>query len=231
MSARVLSACLALPVLAGCSHAFFWAAPEPLQRAPVQDAQSILLTLNEKPRVKPKTLAELGISVKPAAPQWLARADAQPKEAEAPSPAARVALVAPVAPAAPVAPVAQAAPVQPAPPVAEMVLETLEAWRTAWEQGDAARYIGFYDSAYTGGARSRAEWERQRTQRLANGRIRLAMYQVKVQPRSEGEAEVRFVQAYTSGRHSDHGEKHMKLRRESDGWKIVQETWTASLAQ
>ena len=100
----------------------------------------------------------------------------------------------------------------------------LEEWRAAWSEGDTARYLRFYDPAFTGGLANRAAWEKQRRERLANGRIALAFDDVRISI-GNGTARVAFVQRYASDRHSDKGTKAMTLRQSGDGWVIVDEQW------
>ena len=218
MRARfALLSALVLPWVGGCAG-FFDAAPAPLARVHVQDAQSILATMqSRKPRVAAATLA--------AAPE---------RTAPQPAPLARVQVPLAQAPAAVIEPAlpqvaAQARPAADAvvPGEAE-IQQFVESWRAAWEHADAPRYVRFYEPTFKGDARTRGEWEKQRAARLANGAIRLSISGLKVVARAQDEAEIRFVQNYSSGRHHDVGEKTLRLKRDGAQWHIVQERWVAA---
>jgi len=228
----------AVPLLGGCAKLMF-AAPAPIARAPVQDANAILQTM-QSPRVAQSAPAKqaarapldqgtLGANASMAG----AMVSALPAipEAAAPMPQAKVPLYAAqtLVPTLPPQRVQVSATVEAAPTVHE-VQGLLENWRQAWERGDASNYLKFYDGNFKGDARSREEWERQREARLANGNIRVAIGNVRVMLKTSDEAEVRFLQHYSSGRHSDMGEKRMRVRRDGDAWRIVHESWATQRA-
>ena len=157
-------------------------------------------------------------------PQFPAAAPAATQAPAPPPPqAARPVVAAPVAPA--MAPPAAAATVAaPANPEAAL-RKTLDEWRTAWARGDADSYMKFYDPQFRGTSSTRAEWEAQRRERLANRNIQLELSDVRIIRASAEEADLRFVQHYRSAKHSDNGLKHMQLRRVGSEWKIVAEAW------
>jgi ketosteroid isomerase-like protein len=145
--------------------------------------------------------------------------------APAPAPAARPASIAQAAPptAAPVAPPASALGTPPATPAISL-RDTIEGWRGAWARGDAEAYFKFYAPEAKGNAKTRAAWEQQRRQRLANTGIEVQFEDIRYDVR-DNDADVHFVQHYKSARHADTGKKHIKLRRVDGAWRIVAENW------
>ena len=104
--------------------------------------------------------------------------------------------------------------------------QALEAWKLAWELGETDMYLRFYDPAFHGQAASRAAWERQRRTRLGNRRIAVELQDLRIRVVSDSEAEVKFVQHYSSTAHGDAGEKRLRLRRAGGAWRITEELWT-----
>jgi hypothetical protein len=158
--------------------------------------------------------------------------------AAAPAQAAPIAIAAatpapPPMQAAP-APVVAAGPVVILPPETQVVStddrrseieQAMQAWKLAWELGDADTYLRFYESSFRGDAPSRPQWEKQRRARLANKNIGVRFDKVRTRMLSDTEAEVQFVQHYTSGRHQDVGSKRLQMKRVGGAWKITQESW------
>lgn len=105
--------------------------------------------------------------------------------------------------------------------------QSLQAWKLAWELGEADTYLRFYDKGFKGDAASRAQWEKQRRARLAKKDIAVRLAQLRTRMLDEDEAEVLFVQHYTSGQHQDVGEKRLHLKRVNGLWKITRESWKA----
>jgi hypothetical protein len=217
----------AIPLLTGCAQVasiLSAAAPAPLPRFKPQDPQAILQTL-ERPAPTPQSAADAqearallpitAILGAPPTPPRALQALVPPRSGTDTGPA-----LLPVE-----LPAVQPAPVPAAVPSKEEVQEAVEAWRQAWERGDVDRYLRAYHATFKGDLSSREEWERQRQARLANGNIRVAISGLKVSFPRDREASIAFLQHYASGRHADVGEKRLRLRREADGWRIVQEGW------
>lgn len=127
------------------------------------------------------------------------------------------------------APTASAA--TPAPNTEAALRKMLDEWRGAWARGDADAYLKFYDVQFKGAAPSRAAWESQRRQRLANRNIDLHLTDVRVVRSTAEEAELQFMQQYRSANHTDSGVKNVKLRRFGAEWKIVSEAWIDEKSQ
>lgn len=231
----------AAALLAAC------AATQPPPRAPLQDAEALTRAALAATRmgagmeVRRRADGQLAL-VAPGAPVAAAMVRTRaPDLAVMPAEPAR-GEPAPVAQAAPAAPAVTAqvmippvigqppasAPAQPASPAdrTKEVQQALLAWRLAWELGDYASYVRFYDPAFKGDAGSRAQWEKQRRSRLGNGKIGVKLDNVRTTLVSDSEADIEFVQHYSSGRHSDVGNKRLKMKREGGAWRITEETWT-----
>lgn len=131
-----------------------------------------------------------------------------------------------VASAAPAATTSTVAGASAAPAISpeQSVRDTLEAWRSAWARGDADAYFRFYGPVFKGQNSSRADWEKQRRTRLGNTGIRVQFDNIRIRTVSD-RAEVNLVQRYTSTRHSDTGDKQLRLRRVDGAWRIFGEDW------
>ena len=117
--------------------------------------------------------------------------------------------------------------VQVAPERKQEIEQALQAWKLSWELGEADTYLRFYDPRFRGQAGSRLAWEKQRRARLGNRKISVELQDLRIRVLSDSEAEVRFLQHYTSAAHGDAGEKRLRLRREGGAWRITEELWTA----
>ncbi|MEJ8837328.1 L,D-transpeptidase Cds6 family protein [Ramlibacter sp. AN1133] len=103
--------------------------------------------------------------------------------------------------------------------------QALQAWKLAWELGEADTYLRFYDPDFRGRAPSRADWEKERRARLANRRISVEMEALRIRLLTQSEAEVHFVQRYMSASHQDAGAKRLRLKRGGGAWRITVESW------
>lgn len=122
---------------------------------------------------------------------------------------------------------ADALEVQSAPERKSEIDATLQAWKLAWELGEVEVYFGIYEADFRGDAPSRAQWEQQRRARVGHGKVGLKMENLRIRVLSDSEAEVQFVQHYSSAGHRDVGEKRLRLRRSGGAWRITEERWTA----
>ncbi|GAB3663229.1 nuclear transport factor 2 family protein [Ramlibacter alkalitolerans] len=103
--------------------------------------------------------------------------------------------------------------------------QMLQAWKLAWELGEADTYLRFYAPDFRGDARSRADWERTRRARLARRRISVELESLRIRLLGDSEAEVSFTQRYAAGGHRDTGAKRLRLQRIGGAWRITGETW------
>lgn len=103
----------------------------------------------------------------------------------------------------------------------------VQAWKLSWELGEADTYLRFYDPSFKGDAASRTQWEQLRRARLAHKDIEVRFERLRTRMLGADEAEVQFVQHYTSGQHRDVGDKRLRFQRINGAWKITQESWKA----
>ena len=107
------------------------------------------------------------------------------------------------------------------------VTAALQAWRNDWMAGDASRYIKRYSASFKGELASRAAWEKQRRQRLANIAIRVQLGNLKTRV-EQATVVTEFTQRYLSAGHEDSGVKTLHWQKEEGEWRIVREEWRKS---
>lgn len=113
---------------------------------------------------------------------------------------------------------------------AEISIRTT-AWAAAWASRDVKGYLGFYSSAFKPeGGLSRADWARQREQRIgkSNG-IRVEIQEPVALSNGPDSAVSTFRQIYTTDTYGDTSNKTLEWRKENGQWLIVRER--ASVAQ
>ena len=171
-----------------------------------------------------------------AQPPKAAPPQAEPPKAEPPKPEpARVAQAAKPEPARATPPAAPAAKA-PAPPAAApaqapaaadekaQVVAAVEAWAEAWSRKDVKGYLAHYASDFeVPGGDSRAEWEKQRTERIERPKsikVDLEMRSVEV---DGDEATAVFRQSYASDTFKSNATKTLKLVKSNGRWLIRQE--------
>ncbi|WP_081686909.1 TolC family outer membrane protein [Chitinilyticum litopenaei] len=113
-------------------------------------------------------------------------------------------------------------------PVADVadkaVLDAVNAWASAWSARDAGKYLASYGSQFKPEQGSRADWEKQRQQRIARANsISVKVEQPVVKKIDANTVEVRFTQRYQADNYSDQVQKVLTLAREQNLWKIVRE--------
>lgn len=224
-------AAIAAAVLTACAAD---GAPRPITRVVIHDAETLTRAavaatrMGAQPQLRQLAGGQVVLVAVTQPAAVMAAAPDVTILAAAPAKQATAATAAP--PPAPVATPADG-PAQPrAQQASERIREveqTLQAWRLAWELGDAGTYLRFYDSAFKGDLPSRKAWEAQRRSRLANAKIAVKVEKLQAQLTGDDVADLRFVQHYSSGRHRDVGEKHLRMQRVGGAWRIVQETWSA----
>jgi tetratricopeptide (TPR) repeat protein len=138
-------------------------------------------------------------------------------------PAAAPATVAVAAAAPKPAPAAKPAPK--AAPAGDDVLGVVNAWAQAWSRKDVDAYLGFYAKDFsTPKGEARADWEKQRRQRLLAPRSIAVSIEAARVSREGDAAKVTFRQDYKSDTFSSRGAKTLVLVRSDDGrWRIRQE--------
>ena len=138
-------------------------------------------------------------------------------------PAAAPATVAVAAAAPKPAPAAKPAPK--AAPAGDDVIGVVNAWAQAWSRKDVDAYLGFYAKDFsTPKGEARADWEKQRRQRLLAPRSIAVSIEAARVSREGDAAKVTFRQDYKSDTFSSRGAKTLVLVRSDDGrWRIRQE--------
>lgn len=102
----------------------------------------------------------------------------------------------------------------------------IEQWRSAWERGDTARYLGYYSEKFVpGDGNSREAWRRQRTARIYPDRqieLKLSGFEVNFADNYQRSSVV-FKQHYQSGGFAEDSRKELILELQDQEWKIVSE--------
>ena len=159
----------------------------------------------------------------------LARIDDAAMPALPPQPVAEPVPAIPVASAVPALmpePVV-AAPAVIAPVVAAdtVVKASLDAWAAAWSARDSKAYLAAYAPTFKPTDMSRAAWQKQRQQRIAQAKsIAVSLSEVAVQMQDDSHATVTLTQDYRSDNYQDIEHKTMTLEKRGDAWLIVTET-------
>ena len=109
------------------------------------------------------------------------------------------------------------------------VFETVEEWRSAWEQGDLDLYMQFYDNTAEQGGRTGAEAIRQQKEALWKkvrpGKIVLQNVEISV---TNNKAKAVMTQIYRDAKGAtDKGIKTLEFQLSGDMWFILREDWRA----
>ena len=124
-------------------------------------------------------------------------------------------------PAAPVA--ASTAPSAPA-DATFALRDALDTWLAAWSRQDVPGYLAQYVPNYAPPGKKRAEWEKERGERLkAPVFIRVGADEVKVQGEGATRARVSFVQKYESERYEEKSRKVLTFVKQDGRWLIEKE--------
>jgi len=117
------------------------------------------------------------------------------------------------------------APTQSAKDAPAEVLKAVNAWAQAWSKKDADAYLAFYAKDFkTPGGESRADWEKQRRERIAAPKsIAVGIEQAKVTMQGSDQASVTFRQSYRSDKLKSSGRKTLVLSRADGRWQIREE--------
>ncbi|XOV89385.1 MAG: hypothetical protein ACFHX7_05710 [Pseudomonadota bacterium] len=109
--------------------------------------------------------------------------------------------------------------------VRQTLENTVQEWARAWQGQQVADYLGFYSAEFTvPGRQSRSAWEALRRSRLTRpGNITIGITFDLIEIVAPNVAEVTFRQTYTSDVYSDVTNKTLRLQKEANGWKILEE--------
>lgn len=105
------------------------------------------------------------------------------------------------------------------------VEQTVRDWAAAWSSRNADAYLAFYGADFrVPGGRPRADWETERRDRVTRPefiQVEIDRLQVKV---TGDQAKAAFQQRYSSNIvKKSSGYKSLRLARQGDAWKIVEE--------
>ncbi|MEN9353260.1 MAG: hypothetical protein RL318_585 [Fibrobacterota bacterium] len=107
------------------------------------------------------------------------------------------------------------------------LLESVEAWRKAWESRDVDRYLAWYGSSFKSGAgQSLSDWEMQKRKVNAGKSwitVKLASLSAVVVPESMPLVQVEFQQDYRSNNLENNMKKRQYWKREEGHWRIIYE--------
>lgn len=151
----------------------------------------------------PAPAAPSAASPSPApAPSAVAKADAAPRAAAKPAPAAEPALS----------------------PAEQAVVQAVEAWAEAWSRKDVDAYFAAYTPTFSGDAGSRRAWEENRRVRIEGKRtIQVTLSDIRVKLDGQ-EATVVFRQAYRGDSLTARSRKTLKLVQLKGQWRIDSES-------
>ena len=108
--------------------------------------------------------------------------------------------------------------------ISKNILNTVENWKTAWENKDIKEYLSFYSSNFQyPNNMNKADWENYRTNRIITKKIiNISLKKTKVKLKKE-KAIVTFTQNYKSGALNQTSTKTLVLVEEDSRWLILEE--------
>ena len=108
---------------------------------------------------------------------------------------------------------------------AKSVTAAIDAWAAAWSKRDADAYLDAYASDFKPEKGKRAEWAKQRRERINGAKsIKVTVGTPQVTSSGADRATARFTQIYESDTHSDTTEKKLEFRNVDGKWLITRET-------
>ncbi|MEW6429721.1 MAG: hypothetical protein AB1568_17000 [Thermodesulfobacteriota bacterium] len=101
----------------------------------------------------------------------------------------------------------------------------VEDWARAWSEQKVEEYLSCYAADFQpADATSRVAWKNLRRSRVSSPkRIRVTLTDIEIEMVDSTTGRVRFVQSYRSDTYQDRMVKHLELKKEEGGWKIVRE--------
>ena len=104
------------------------------------------------------------------------------------------------------------------------VTASVNDWAAAWTARDIPRYLAAYAPDFSPEHGTRAEWEKQRRERIGKtAQLSVTLSELQVTSYSPGRATATFVQSYASEDHSDKSKKTLELRDVGGRWLITRE--------
>ena len=99
-------------------------------------------------------------------------------------------------------------------------------WVKAWESRNVPLYLSFYSKSFWDPKKSRSLWESHRRKSLEKKiNISIQISNIKIYTLSKNIIRINFLQRFKSNKFSDIGLKELVWKKDTDGWKIIKETW------
>lgn len=106
----------------------------------------------------------------------------------------------------------------------DSVSTSVNDWAAAWSARDVTKYLAAYAADFTPEHGTRADWEKQRRERLGKkGQIKVTVSGLQVKSASTGRATATFVQSYQSKSLSETSKKVLEFRDTGGHWLITRE--------
>jgi outer membrane protein assembly factor BamE len=108
-------------------------------------------------------------------------------------------------------------------PAAEVLL-AVQQWAAAWSAKNARQYLAFYAPEFKPEGMSRADWEKQRVDRISRPKAaKVELSNLKVGVLDDSHAAVTFTQTYRSDLHQDVMRKTLQMEKVKGVWLIFDE--------
>jgi len=109
--------------------------------------------------------------------------------------------------------------------IKDEINEQLLKWKDSWMKGETDVYIAQYTGAYAPENLTRKDWINIRKKRVSPGLdIQIALSSITYTKITEDSVEISFDQFYQSKSYKDKVRKRQRWIKETDGWKIAEET-------
>ena len=111
------------------------------------------------------------------------------------------------------------------PRIRSEVQEMVNLWGAAWSEQNVPQYLSNYSDEFVITAPiNRREWENLRRERLTRPRfIDIQIFHEGMEVTAEDTIEVLFTQTYRSNLYRDSTRKLLRIKREVQGWRIIEE--------
>jgi len=110
------------------------------------------------------------------------------------------------------------------PELSAAVLHTVQDWAAAWSAKNVEKYLAFYSPGFKPEGMSRAEWEKQRADRITKPKAaKVELSNIKVGVLDDSHAAVTFTQTYRSDRYQDVLLKTLQMEKIDGVWLIFAE--------
>lgn len=105
----------------------------------------------------------------------------------------------------------------------ERILETVNAWASAWETKNLDVYFGYYVDNFAGDMVNAKAWRNSRKSKIERSKkIKITLSAIKIEYKQDSVIVV-FKQSYESGTYQDVGRKTLEMVKVQDRWLINKE--------